>query len=344
MIKENIIEYAKNILNIDAIGFCKPEIPTEDLTNYREYLAKKNYNDMLWLKTRQALREDPKSLMPSAKTAIVLGVNYNKSIKSEKDFQISEYADQQEDYHLWVYHKAKNLATYLKQIYGANSRYFVDSAPILEKVLAKQTSIGWQGKHTCIVSPKFGSWLFLAVVLTDIEISTDTPSKDYCGKCTKCLDACPTGALTPYKLDVKKCISYLTIEHKTAFPEDMISKLDNKVFGCDDCISACYFNKFSTPTKHHITQNNTNFPKDLISFLLLKEDDFKLVFKNTPLQRTGYTALLRNVLIALLNTSVNLEINKKAIYKLIALCSHNNLDIKKLALKNLNYFLSKNIL
>ncbi len=344
MIKSSIIEYATNTLKIDTIGFCKPLIPQEDLENYRQYLAKKNYNDMLWLKTRQALREDPKSLMPSAKTAIALGFNYNKNIKSEKDFTISEYANQQKDYHLWVYDKAKELASYLKETYGANSRYFVDSAPILEKVLAKQTGIGWQGKHTCIVSPKFGSWLFLAVILTDMEIDTDTPSKDYCGKCTKCLDACPTGALTPYKLDVKKCISYLTIEHKTSFPEDMISKLDNKVFGCDDCISSCYFNKFSPPTEHYITKNNPNFPKDLINFLLLKEQDFKTVFNNTPLKRTGYAALLRNVLIALINTKTNVIINKKAVYKIIALCSHNNSDIQKLALKNLNYFLSKKAL
>jgi epoxyqueuosine reductase len=295
MIKENIILYAKNQLGIDAIGFTTPEIPKKDLENYYKYLEEKNYADMLWMESRKHLRENPKNLMPEAETVIVLGCNYYHEPTIKKDYEISIYANQQEDYHIWFYNKIKELSKYLSENFNSSQRHFVDSAPIMEKVLAKQTPLGWQGKHTCIVSREFGSWLFLGVILTSLKIEPDSPHKDFCGTCTKCIDACPTGALSPYKIDTKKCISYLTIEHKGDIPKDIASKFGNKVFGCDICLKACPFNKWQKQSNHNEASENQNFPNSLEAFLSLKPDEYSKTFKNTPLKRTGQNNLNRNI-------------------------------------------------
>lgn len=334
--KELVTDYAKNVLKIDAIGFTKPVIPKQDLQNYQDYLAAKNYNDMLWMYTRQALREDPTLLMENTNSIVVLGFNYfNDTDKDNKDYKISDYANQQQDYHIWVKEVVAKLAEYINS-FGNTTRHFVDSAPVLEKVLAKQTNIGWQGKHTCIVSKDFGSWLFLSVILTSANFEPDTPHKDYCGKCNKCIVACPTNALTPYRLDVKKCLSYLTIEHKNKFPTDLISQLNDKVFGCDECIKSCYFNKYQKPSSNANTNVNNNFPKDLQTFLAISPQEFKKVFKNTPLQRTGYNALLRNCLLALINAIPNITLNSKSIAVLQNLSTQpEETEIKDLSIQAL---------
>ena len=331
--KDLVKNYALNTLKIDTIGFTTPDIPQEDLINYRQYLKNKNYNDMLWLYTRQTLRENPKLLLPETQSIIVLGFNYfNNNNKHNKDYKISNYANQKRDYHIWIKEVTNKLVLYLDN-FNYISKAFVDSAPILEKVFAKQTNIGWQGKHTCIVSTKFGSWLFLSVILTSAKFEPDTPHKDYCGKCTKCITACPTGALTPYKLDVKKCLSYLTIEHKKQFPNDIISKLDNKIFGCDECISSCYFNKYQKPSSHEDTNNNTNFPQSAVEFLLLEQSMFNTLFKNTPLKRTGYKILLRNCLLIFINKTIFIPFHykQKVLHKLISLLNHEDQEINTLS-------------
>ena len=301
--KNKIIDYALNIIKIDAIGFTKPEIPAFDLENYKQYLKEKNYGDMLWMETRFELRANPKMLLPSAQSAIVLGFNYFDETKIKKDYEISLYANQKIDYHKWVYSKIKLLSIFLNQEFKDENRFFVDSAPILEKVLAKQTHIGWQGKHTCVVSREFGSWLFLGVLLTNLLIEEDVPHQDFCGSCTKCIDACPTGAITPYKLDVSKCLSYLTIEHKDVIPELFHSALGDKLFGCDDCLRACHFNKWQKQSTFEEIYENQKYPQNLIAVLQMSELDFENIFKNTPIKRTGYKHILSNAIIIAKNSS-----------------------------------------
>ncbi len=298
-IKQKIIEYSKYI-GIDTIGFSNPFIPQEDINNYLEYLKTKNYGDMDWIETRRELRLDPLKLHPPTKTVIMIGLNYFDSTKPKYDYEISIYANQQIDYHSWVYEKAKKLSEYIATL-GGESRYFVDTAPILEKVFAKKTSIGWQGKHTCVLSTKFGNWLFLGSILTSLKIDPDEPHRNMCGSCSKCIDACPTNALSPYKINVKKCLSYLSIEHKGDIPKDLHEKFGNKIFGCDDCLRACHFNKFQKQSIHEAVKYNDNFPKKLIEFKNITDELFNIIFKRTPIKRLGLKNLLRNIRIALDN-------------------------------------------
>ncbi|MFL1780559.1 Epoxyqueuosine reductase [Candidatus Hepatincolaceae symbiont of Richtersius coronifer] len=340
-IKQCISDYAKIDLGISSIGFTEPVIPDADLQNYLSYLAQDNYGEMQWMETRKELRSNPKLLFPEAKTAILVGVNYyHQSLSTNdckisstntSDYKISLYAHQREDYHRWVYKRVKLLAKFMAEKFTAQSRYFVDSAPILEKVLAKQTKIGWQGKHTCIVSQEFGSWLFLGVILTELELPKDAPHRNLCGTCNKCIVACPTGALTPYKLEVKKCISYLTIEHKSAIEELLQVPIDNKIFGCDDCLSVCPFNKWQKNSLIPETQNNPLYPGNLKEFLQLQETKFLEIFKFTPLKRTGYLVILRNILIAAKNSQ-----NKELIPYILPYIQYNDVNIKELAHKAIN--------
>ncbi|MDR2008539.1 MAG: tRNA epoxyqueuosine(34) reductase QueG [Alphaproteobacteria bacterium] len=297
--KQKIIDYAHG-LGIDAIGFTTPEIPAEDVAEYLEFIESKNYGDMTWMESRAELRLNPLKLHPPTKTIIMIGVNYFDSQKPKYDYEISIYANQQLDYHTWVWEKARDLAKFLDGL-GGESRYFVDSAPILERVFAKKTMIGWAGKHTCVVSRKYGSWLFLGSILTSIELEPDIPHKDMCGSCTKCIDACPTKALTPYHLDVSKCLAYYTVEHKGEIPADIAAAMETKIFGCDDCLAACHFNKFATQSQHREVAFNERFPKSLEEISSLNEESFGEIFKKTPLKRLGLKNLLRNVDIAIKN-------------------------------------------
>ncbi len=301
-IKQNIINKSKE-LGIDSIGFCSPDIPKADIDNYLEYLKLNNHHHMDWLKTRKHLRLDPNALHEGTRTVIVLGLNYCDHNKPEYDYEISVYANQTIDYHHWVYDKAKLLVKYLADL-GGNSRCFVDSAPILEKVFAKKTNVGWQGKHSCIVSREFGSWLFLGVIFTNLEIPFDQIHKDLCGSCRKCIDACPTGALSEYKLDVGKCISYLSIEHQGEIKKELANEFGNKIFGCDECLKACHFNKFEQPSKHPETNYNQNFPKSLAELNEISEEKFMEVFHKTPIKRLGLKRLKRNIAIIENNTKI----------------------------------------
>ncbi|MCL2567501.1 MAG: tRNA epoxyqueuosine(34) reductase QueG [Alphaproteobacteria bacterium] len=297
--KQKIIDYAKS-LGIDAVGFTTPVIPQEDADEYLKFIADKNYGDMAWMETRKDLRLNPLLLHPPVKTVIMIGVNYYDCQKPPYDYEISIYANQQLDYHSWVWEKAQGLSKFLETL-GGDSRYFVDSAPILERVFAKKTQIGWTGKHTCVVSRHFGSWLFLGSILTSLEIEPDVPHKNFCGSCTKCIDACPTKALAPYHLEVSKCLAYLTVEHKGEIPVELQKKFGNKIFGCDDCLRACHFNKFAVQSSHLETSYNERFPKSLNEFTNLNEESFASIFKKTPIKRLGLKNLLRNVSIAMKN-------------------------------------------
>src|SRR6185437_9961889 len=216
------------------------------------YLAAGHHGEMAWMEERSEARADPRALWPEAKSAIVLGLNYGPSqdplaVLAQKDRgSISVYA-RGDDYHDIVKKKLKAVAGEIFRLYRAEVKVFVDTAPVMEKPLAQQAGLGWQGKHTNLVSRDFGSWLFLGSIFTTLDLPPDEAEADHCGACHACLDICPTAAFpAPYKLDARRCISYLTIEHKEAIPRDLRAAIGNRIYGCDDCLAVCPWNKFAS--------------------------------------------------------------------------------------------------
>ena len=277
--------------------------------NLKEFIKNKKYGEMLWLEDKAKIRSNPKNIWAEAKSAIVLGLNYAPDInpmqglkKSDKAY-ISIYA-RRKDYHKVIKSKLKYLARDISNTQGMKVKVFVDTAPLMEKPLAELSGTGWFGKNTNIVSKKFGSWLFLGIILTNQKFFNTTKIQRNCGKCKSCIEVCPTKAFdSPYKLDATKCISYLTIEHKTQIDYKYRKAIGNRIFGCDDCLSICPWNKFAK--KHNemkfeiIKKLELPSLKKMISF---DEYDYRTYFSGTPLRRLGYIRFLRNVLIAIGNT------------------------------------------
>ncbi len=261
--------------------------------------------DMGWLRDTAAKRQQPQAIWPAAKTAIVLGMNYGPdhdpmdNLAAKSAGNISVYA-RGRDYHELVKGKLKQLAGQFAAQTGHAVKVFVDTAPLMEKPLAQTAGIGWQGKHTNLVSRKAGSWLFLGVILTDAVLPCDTPEIDHCGGCRQCLDICPTNAFpAPYRLDARRCISYLTIEHKGLIDRSFRHAIGNRIFGCDDCLAICPWNKFASRAKEQklAAKAGTDLPP-LADLLKLDDAGFRQLFAGTPVRRAGYERFLRNVLIA----------------------------------------------
>jgi epoxyqueuosine reductase len=261
--------------------------------------------DMGWLRDTAAKRQQPQAMWPDAKTAIVLGMNYGPdhdpmdNLAAKSAGNISVYA-RGRDYHDLVKGKLKQLAGQFAAQTGHAVKVFVDTAPLMEKPLAQTAGIGWQGKHTNLVSRKAGSWLFLGVILTDAVLPYDTPETDHCGGCRQCLDICPTNAFpAPYRLDARRCISYLTIEHKGVIDRSFRQAIGNRIFGCDDCLAICPWNKFASLAKEQklAAKAGTDLPP-LADLLRLDDANFRQFFAGTPVRRAGYERFLRNVLIA----------------------------------------------
>ena len=287
-----------------------------------EFIKNKKYGEMLWLNEKREIRANPLKIWPEARSAIVLGLNYAPQfnpmdgLKKKDKGYISVYA-RRKDYHKVIKSKLKLLARDLSNKEGMKVKVFVDTAPIMEKPLAELSGIGWFGKHSNIVSKKFGSWLFLGIILTDKEFPHNKKIERHCGKCNACIEICPTKAFDKnYKLDARKCISYLTIEHKTQIDLKYRDAIGNRIFGCDDCLSICPWNKFAK--KHNEIRFNMierlQLPplKKLIRF---DENKYRSFFSGTPVRRLGYTRFLRNVLIAIGN-SKKLSLKKFIIEKL----------------------------
>ena len=261
--------------------------------------------DMSWLRDTAAKRQQPQAMWPDAKTAIVLGMNYGPdhdpmdNLAAKSAGNISVYA-RGRDYHDLVKGKLKQLAGQFAAQTGHAVKVFVDTAPLMEKPLAQTAGIGWQGKHTNLVSRKAGSWLFLGVILTDAVLPYDAPEIDHCGGCRQCLDICPTNAFpAPYRLDARRCISYLTIEHKGVIDRSFRHAIGNRIFGCDDCLAICPWNKFASLAKEQklAAKAGTDLPP-LADLLYLDDTGFRQFFAGTPVRRVGYERFLRNVLIA----------------------------------------------
>jgi epoxyqueuosine reductase len=260
---------------------------------------------MEWMASTAERRRHPIHVWPDVRSIVMLGINYAPAgdplaVLEEPDrAAISCYA-QGKDYHDVVRAGLKRVAGSLARASGADVKIFVDTAPLMEKPLAAAAGLGWQGKHTNLVSRRFGSWLFLGTILTTAELQPDSPESDHCGTCRRCLDVCPTRAFpAPYQLDARRCIAYLTIEHKSHIPAEFRTPIGNRVFGCDDCLAVCPWNKFAETARHAKLQAlPANYAPPLAELLELDDAGFRRRFAGTAIKRTGRDRIVRNALIA----------------------------------------------
>ncbi len=287
----------------DIVGFATSKVDKETQKNYQNFLNKNYHGEMKWLERHFEKKVNPKKIWDKVETVIVVGLNYSPGtnplrFNAEKSAaNISVYA-QNYDYHDIIKEKLINIQDWLISEFNISSKVFVDTSPVMEKYFAQKAKIGWQGKHTNIVSKEFGSWLFLAEIFLPIKIKEEDNLIDNCGTCTKCIDICPTDAILEDNIiDARKCISYLTIEYRGPIPKSLRKKMGNKVYGCDDCLSVCPWNKFSKETNEKKFIND-NFNRDLLFFLNFNETKFKSYFLNSPIRRIGWIRFLRNVIIA----------------------------------------------
>jgi epoxyqueuosine reductase len=257
-------------------------------------------------------RADPRSLMRDAKSIVMLGLNYGPeadplaALGRPDAGAISVYA-RHRDYHDVLKGKLKELAGFLvaaARPEKAEVKVFVDTAPLLEKPLAERAGLGWQGKHTNLVSREFGSWLFLGAILTDLDLKPDPPESDHCGQCRACLDACPTGAFpAPYRLDARRCISYLTIEHEGPIPRELRPAIGNRIYGCDDCLAVCPWNKFASVGREAKLAARADLEAPPLAELgRLDDASFRSLFAGGPVRRAGRARFVRNVMIAIGNS------------------------------------------
>jgi epoxyqueuosine reductase len=306
-IRAAILEEAKR-LGFDAAGIAAPDAIPEAGRRLDEFIALGRHGDMAWMPEKADRRRDPLTLWPDVRSIVMLGLNYGPgedplAILNKRDRGgISVYA-RNRDYHDLFKKKLKQLARWIAETYGAGVKVFVDTAPVMEKPLAAAAGLGWQGKHTNLVSRDFGSWLFLGSVFTTLELSPDRPEGDHCGGCRRCLDACPTKAFpAPYQLDARHCISYLTIEQKGHIPAEFRQAIGNRIYGCDDCLSVCPWNKFAQQTSEIAFHPRAELtaPK-LIALAALDDAAFRALFSGSPVKRLGRDRFIRNVLLALGN-------------------------------------------
>jgi len=292
-------------LGFDAVGFARAEVAAAAREEFLSFLAQGCHGEMDWLARNAERRADPRTLWSQARSVIVLGQNYGPAgdpldLLERKDrASISVYA-RNADYHDLIKKRLKALARWIHADLQAEVKVFVDTAPVMEKHLAQAAGLGWQGKHSNLVSQDLGSWLFLGEVFTDLEIAPDVAVDDHCGSCRRCLDVCPTEAfLGPYRLDARRCISYLTIEHKGHIAPEFRAALGNRIYGCDDCLAVCPWNKFAQRTAEpaFLPRAELSAPR-LADLLQLDDAAFRRVFAGSPIKRIGRDRFLRNVLIA----------------------------------------------
>jgi epoxyqueuosine reductase len=293
----------------DVVRFARAEAPADAARDLGAFLGEGRHGGMDWLANNAECRGDPHVLWPEAKTIIVLGINYgprngyhDRPIPPERA-TISVYA-QGDDYHDVMKAKLKRFAALIAQDYAAEVKVFVDTAPVMEKPLAEAAGAGWQGKHTNLVSRLYGSWLFLGSVFTTLEIAPDEPEQDHCGQCRRCLDSCPTNAFTaPYEIDARRCISYLTIEHKGHIAAEFREAMGNRIYGCDDCLAVCPWNKFASLSREAQFHARAELAQPRLADLARLDDaQFRALFRGSPIKRVGRDRFVRNVLIAIGNS------------------------------------------
>ena len=308
LIKQDILERARS-QGFDLARVTGAQAQARNAARLQEFLDAGHHGTMAWMADRAHWRADPQALWPDAKSVIVLGVNYGPAdnplaiLEQSDRAAISVYA-QGDDYHDVVKKKLKSLAGYIFQTFQAEVKVFVDTAPVMEKPLAEKAGLGWQGKHTNLVSREFGSWLFLGSIFTTLELPPDHREQEHCGSCHACLDICPTKAFpAPYQLDARRCISYLTIEHEGPIPREFRVGMGNRIYGCDDCLAVCPWNKFAkAASEAKLAARDELKAPALAGLAALDDAGFRALFRKSPVKRIGRDRFLRNVMIAIGNS------------------------------------------
>ena len=296
-------------LGFDAVAIAPARLGAEVGDRLDAFMDLGRHGDMAWMAAHAGRRRTPMALWPEARSALVVAANYGcdldplARLEAKATGVVSIYALRR-DYHDVMKGRLKELAQWLAREAGCGVKVFVDTAPLMEKPLAALAGLGWQGKHTNLVSRQFGSWLFLGVLLADLELEADGPESDHCGQCRACLDICPTQAFpAPYQLDARRCISYLTIEHQGHIGREFRSAIGNRIYGCDDCLAVCPWNKFAqagSDARLAVKEELAVLP--LGELAGLDDAAFRALFRGTPVKRTGRDRFLRNVLIAIGNS------------------------------------------
>ena len=301
-------------LGFDCIGITEPGTIESAGQHFLEFIASGGHGDMDWLAAQPERRVDPRGLWQDVRSVIMLGVNYGPDqdplaiLQQRTRAAISVYA-QGDDYHDLIKKRLKALARWLVatatcEVKPCEVKVFVDTAAVMEKPLAQAAHLGWQGKHTNLVSREFGSWLFLGAIYTTLELPRDDAEIDHCGSCRACLDICPTAAFpAPYRLDARRCISYLTIENKGPIPREFRKSIGNRIYGCDDCLAACPWNKFAQAGREaKLAARDALRAPSLAELARLDDASFRALFTKSPVKRIGRDRFLRNVLIAIGNS------------------------------------------
>ena len=291
-------------------GFADISITTADAipeagARLRQWLADGCHGDMIWMPERADERASPKGLWPDVKSVIMLGTSYAPPLDplrlaGQGDTGVISVYAWNRDYHDLIKKRLKTLARWLVAEGGGELKVFVDTAPVMEKPLAAAAGLGWQGKHTNLVSRQHGSWLFLGAIYTTLDLAADAPHADRCGSCTRCQTACPTQAFpSPYRLDARRCLAYLTIEHKGPIPEEFRQPMANRIYGCDDCLSVCPWNRFAKATEEpaFLPRAELTAPK-LAELLTLDDAAFRALFSGSAIKRIGVNRFIRNCLYA----------------------------------------------
>ncbi|WP_262693517.1 tRNA epoxyqueuosine(34) reductase QueG [Kordiimonas aquimaris] len=299
------LEVAAKELGFDQFGITSAALSSDIADGMRHFISKGHHGSMAWLNERLHHRENPQNLWPEAQSVVMLGMNYGpkddprKLLGATSCGNISVYA-RGKDYHDLVKKRLKALARFMVAEWDCELKVFVDTAPVPEKPLAARAGLGWQGKHTNMVSREYGSWLFLGAIYTDMELPLDEPHTDQCGSCHACIDACPTDAFpAPYQIDARRCISYLTIENKGPIPQEFRKAMGNRIYGCDDCLAACPWNKFAQAASEAAFHARVELDAPPLSDLLgLDDAAFRQVFSGSPIKRIGRDRFIRNVLTA----------------------------------------------
>jgi epoxyqueuosine reductase len=299
-------------MGFDAVGFAAAHLADEARADLGAFLERGYHGDMGWLADTASRRGDPQTLWSEARTVVVLALNYSSdedplaAVADPERGAVSVYA-RGRDYHDTLKKRLKALARWIAARWPAELpgglKVFVDTAPVMEKPLAERAGLGWQGKHTNLVSRDFGSWLFLGEIYLSLTLAPDAPEGDHCGTCRACLDACPTNAFpAPHRLDARRCISYLTIEHKGAIPHELRPLIGNRIFGCDDCLAVCPWNKYARRASEpeFLPRDGLTAPY-LAELAGLDDAGFRARFAGTAVKRIGRNRFLRNVLIAIGN-------------------------------------------
>jgi epoxyqueuosine reductase len=294
----------------DAVGFAEARLVEEARAGLGEFIARGYHGDMGWLAGTAARRGDPRALWSDARTVIVLGVSYAPeenplALAGAADRGVVSVYARGRDYHDTLKRRLRALAHWIDEHWPGALKLFVDTAPVMEKPLAQAAGLGWQGKHTNLVSREFGSWLFLGEIYLSLELEPDIAEPDHCGSCQRCLDVCPTAAFpAPHQLDARRCISYLTTEHKGMIPVELRPAIGNRIYGCDDCLAVCPWNKFAQTSREpdFLPREELTAPR-LADLARLDEAAFRKLFAGTAVKRTGRDRFLRNVLIAIGNAA-----------------------------------------